>query len=127
MKNIKTVVRILLGLGLVIFGLNKFMNFMPFPEMTTEMGSWMEALMATGFVMKLLAVVEIVTGLVLLINKYVPLSLIVVLPVMVIAFLSHLLLDIAGVGSSAVFLLLIILLMVWNKNSYKDLLRLNTL
>lgn len=103
------------------------MNFMPFPEMTTEMGSWMEALIATGFVMKLLTVVEIVTGLVLLINKYVPLSLIVVLPVMVIAFLSHLLLDIAGVVGSAVFLLLIILLMVWNKNSYKDLLRLNTL
>lgn len=123
MKNVKMGVRILLGVGLIVFGLNKFLNFMPFPPMEPEMGSWMEALMATGFVMPLVAVVETLAGLMLLINKYVPLFLVVVLPIMVIAFLSHLLLDIAGVGGSTIFLLFIILLMMWNKDSYKELLK----
>ena len=123
MKNVKLIVRILLGLGMVVFGLNKFLNFMPMPEVTPEMGSWMGALMATGFIMQLVAVIEIATGLMFLINKYVSLSLVVLLPVMVIAFLSHLVLDIAGIGGSAVFLLFIILMMVWNKESYKDVLK----
>ena len=117
-------VRILLGLGMVFFGLTKFIpEMMPAMEMTPEMGSWMGALMATGFVMKLVAVIEIATGVMFLINKYVPLSLVVLLPVMVIAFLSHLILDPAGVPGSAVFLILIILMMVWNKASYKDVLK----
>lgn len=122
MKNVKLVVRILLGIGMVIFGLNKFLEFMPMPETTPEMGAWMGAMVATGFVMKLVAIIEIATGVMFLINKYVPLSLIVLLPVMVIAFLSHLLLDPAGVAGSAMFLLFIILLMVWNKDSYKAVL-----
>ncbi|MDB9932796.1 hypothetical protein OAD28_08815 [Flavobacteriales bacterium] len=57
------VIRILLGLGMIVFGLNKFLEFMPMPEVSPEMGAWMGAIMATGFVMKLVAVIEIVTGL----------------------------------------------------------------
>jgi uncharacterized membrane protein YphA (DoxX/SURF4 family) len=123
MKNVITILQILLGLGLVVFGLNKFLLFMPFPEMTPEMGSWMGALMATGFIMKIVAVLEILTGVMLLINKYVPLSLVVILPIMIVAFLSHLILDIGGVGGSAIFLFLIIFLMFQNKEAYKDLLK----
>lgn len=117
------VIQILLGLGMIVFGLNKFLEFMPMPEVSPEMGAWMGAIMATGFVMKLVAVIEIVTGLLILINKYVPLALIVLLPVMVIAFLSHLVLDPIGVPGSAVFLFFIVLLMIWNKASYKDVLK----
>ena len=123
MKNVVTVLRILLGLGMVVFGLNKFLEFMPMPEVTLEMGAWMGAIFATGFVMKMVAVIEIVTGLMFLINKYVPLSLVVLLPVMVIAFLSHLILDIGGVAGSAVFLLIIIVLMIQNKEAYKGMLK----
>lgn len=34
MKNVKMVIRILLGLGMIVFGLNKFLEFMPMPEVS---------------------------------------------------------------------------------------------
>lgn len=122
MKNVKLVIRILLGAGMVFFGLNKFFNWM-IPEVNAEMGTFMGALFSSGFLMELVAVVEIATGVMFLLNKYVPLSLIVLLPVLVIAFLSHLFLDPAGIPGAAMFLLFTILLMIWNKESYKEVLK----
>ena len=72
MKNAKVIMgtRIVLGLVLVVFGLNKFLQFMPFPPMPVEAGAFMGALMATGYMMVIVAIVEIAVGVMLLTNKY---------------------------------------------------------
>lgn len=123
MKKAQLIIRILLGLMLVIFGLNKFLQFMPMPTMTDEAGEFMGALIKSGYIMVFVAVIEIIVGLSLLINKYQPLALIIVFPVLLNAFLFHLFLDLAGIGGAALALIMNVFLFFVNKKSYSSLLK----
>lgn len=124
MKNAKVILvaRIILGLVLVVFGLNKFLQFMPFPPMPEAAGAFMGALMATGYMMVIVAVVEIVVGLMLLTNKYVALSLLLLAPISVNIIAFHLFLDIAGTGGAALVTILNVFLLFANKDKYSSIL-----
>lgn len=73
---------------------------MPMPTMPEAAGEFMGALVKSGYLMAIVAIVEIVVGVLLLINKYHALELIVVFPIILNAFLFHLFLDIAGIGGA---------------------------
>lgn len=88
-----------------------------------EMGAFMMALFQSGYLMKLVAAVEVVAGLSFLANKYVALMAVVLMPVILNAFLAHLFLDPSGIGGAALLLVLTILIMIENKARYKELLR----
>jgi uncharacterized membrane protein YphA (DoxX/SURF4 family) len=96
MKYAILAVRYLLGVIFVVFGLNFFFQFLPMPEPTPEAGAFMGALFATGYMFPLIKVIEIVTGLALLANRFVPLALVLLAPITVNIFLVHLLLDPGG-------------------------------
>lgn len=121
MKKAKLVIRILLGLMLVVFGLNKFLQFMPMPPMPEAAGEFMGALMKSGYIMIVVAIVEVLSGVLLLANKYQPLVLVILFPVLLNAFLFHLFLDIAGIGGAAMAMAMNIFLFVANKESYSEL------
>ena len=123
MNKAKLIIRILLGLILVIFGLNKFMQFMPMPPLPEAAGEFMGALMKSGYIMVLVAIVEIVAGVLLLINKFKPLALVVVFPVLLNAFLFHLFLDLPGIGGVAVAIAMNVFLMFANKEAYNEILK----
>ncbi len=61
-QKINVGVRILLGLILTVFGLNKFFSFMPMPEFSEPAGALMGAFMEAGYLMPMIAIVEVVTG-----------------------------------------------------------------
>ncbi|MFK5855212.1 MAG: DoxX family membrane protein [Bacteroidota bacterium] len=122
MKITKIIARVILGLILVVFGLNGFLQFMPMPEMTAEAGELMGAMAKAGYFFPIIAIVEIIVGLLLLINKYTALALIVLFPIMLNAFLFHLFLDIAGIGAATLALILNIFLVITNKEKYKGIL-----
>ena len=63
------VLRILLGLFVLVFGLNKFLDFMPMGEMSADAGAYFGALVNTK-TLTLVALVEIVAGLALIFNKF---------------------------------------------------------
>ncbi|MFT4757351.1 MAG: putative oxidoreductase [Vicingaceae bacterium] len=121
MNKAKLIIRILFGLMLVIFGLNKLLQFMPMPPMPEAAGEFMGALVKSGYLMFIVAIVEVVAGVLLLVNKYQSLALVVVFPVILNAFLFHLFLDLAGVGGAAVAMAMNIFLFFANKESYKSL------
>ncbi len=121
MSKVKLITRILLGFILLVFGLNKFLEFMPMPPLTPEAGEFMGALVKTGYMMPIVAVVEIITGLLILFNKYLPLALIIAFPVILNAFLFHLFLDVSGIGGAALTIILLIYQMVTQKKSYQPL------
>ena len=73
--------------------------------------------------MVIVAIVEIATGVLLLINKYQPLALVVLFPVLLNAFLFHLFLDLPGIGGAVFAIAMNIFLFVANKESYKVLLK----
>ena len=60
MKKTQQTIRILLGLMVLIFGLNKFLQFMPMPPLPEAADEFMGALVNSGYLMVLVAVVEIV-------------------------------------------------------------------
>lgn len=123
MNKAQLIIRILFGLILVIFGSNKFLHFMPIPPMPEAAGAFMGALVDSGYLMTLVALVEIVAGVSILINKYKTLALVILLPVILNAFLFHLFLDLSGIAGSAVALMMKMFLMYANKESYRSLLK----
>ena len=114
--------RIVLGLMLVVFGLNKFLQFMPTPPMTDEAGSFMGALVGTGYMMPIVAVIEIVVGALLLFNRYVALALLLLAPISVNIVAFHLFLDIGGIGGAAFVFILNVFLLFAYRNRYQPLL-----
>lgn len=116
-------IQVVAGVMLVVFGLNKFLHFIPMAQPTAEMGAYLGALAATGFLFPLVAVIEILGGLAFVTNKYASLMVLVVMPVMLNAFLAHLFLDPAGIGGSAVILLALIVIIIRHLDRFKEVLK----
>lgn len=116
------VLRILLGLFVLVFGLNKFLNFLPAPEgMSEDAMTYFGALMNSK-TMALVAVVEIAAGLALLLNKFGALLALILMSVSVNAVLFHAVLDQANIAGALVLLILNITVLFGYKDQYKVLL-----
>ncbi|SDU09649.1 DoxX protein [Polaribacter sp. Hel1_33_78] len=123
MKKVKIIVRILLGLMVLIFGLNKFLQFMPMPQLPESAGEFMGALVKSGYLMQAVAIVEIVTGIMLLINRFQALALVILFPVLLNAFWFHLFLDPAWIAGAFIAIAMNQFLFFANKESYKSILK----
>ena len=115
------VVRIILGLFVLVFGFNKFFNFMPMEAPTGDAGAYFGALMSSKTLM-LVALVEIVAGLALILNKYGALLSLILMSVSINAVLFHATLDPANIMGALVLLILNIVALYGYKDSYKGLL-----
>lgn len=113
--------RILFGVFCLIFGLNKFLGFLPMPEISGDGGTLMGIYATSGF-MTIIGVLEILGGLALLLNKFVPLSLTFLVAIMFNAFLFHALHDMANIGGAVLGLVLGLLLVYANKDRFSELL-----
>ena len=121
-ERVVKIIRVLLALILIIFGLNKFLNFMPLSPMPEAAQAFMGALIETGYLMVIVAIVEIIAGIFLLINRYSAFMLILIFPILVNALLFHLFLDLKGIGGALLTISLTIFLMVKAFDTYKILL-----
>ncbi len=110
MKTAVTVVRYLLGVMLFVLGLNGFLNFIPQPPPPEDGGAFLGALMAGG-VLPIVKVFEVVIGALLLAGRFVPLALVMLVPIAVGIVTYHLQFDAAGgVGAYLVAAFLVFLL-----------------
>lgn len=113
--------RIFIGALLLMSGLNKFFNFMPTPEMTESADLFMMALGNTGYVLPVIALIEIVGAGLLISGKMVPFALVILAPIMVNIALLHIVLDPAGMGI-AIFFMAAMAWFAWNrKESFSEL------
>jgi len=113
--KIESIVRIALGLMLVVFGLNKFLQFMPPFQLPEQAQAFFSALFATGYFIPFLAVAEIVIGVLFLINKAKPLAIVMLTPITINILLFHLALDIVNIGGAALLSILHITLIFIHK------------
>jgi len=86
------IARVLMGLIFVFFGLNGFLQFLKAPMPTGLAGEFLAVLFQSHYVL-FICVVQVVGGLLLLVNRYVPLALTLLGPVVVNIILYHLLLN----------------------------------
>ena len=107
-RHYPTIARVLLGLMFFVFGLNGFLNFIPQPKDPIPEGAmaFAGAMMKTGYLFQLVKGTEVVAGALLLVNRFVPLSLVILAPVLVNIVAFHVFLAPSGLGMIAVILAL---------------------
>lgn len=80
-KKIMFAISPIFGLMFINGGLNKFLNYMPMPkDMPENMMKHMGAFMEIGWLMPLIAVAEIIGGVLFIIPKYRALGAIIIFP-----------------------------------------------
>ncbi len=121
MNKLPMILRIVLGLILIIFGANKFLNFMPMPPMEGNAATFMGGLGASGYMFPLLGILEILIGILLIMNKAVPFALILLAPLAVNMVLFHIAMAPAGMAPAALVFILNAYLMYSNWDKFKGL------
>lgn len=89
MKIVSLIARLLLALIFLVFGANGFLNFIPMHEMPTGLaGGYLAALAGTPY-FYVVSAIMLVAGVLLLVNRFVPLAITLLGPVLVNILLYH--------------------------------------
>ncbi len=105
MKIAATIARILLGLMFTVFGLNGFLHFLPMQMPTGLAGEYM-IVMSQSHYMVAVFLVQLIGGILLLTNRFVPLALVPLGPVIVNILLFHALMAPQGLPPGTIALIL---------------------
>ncbi|MBL4664158.1 MAG: DoxX family membrane protein [Flavobacteriaceae bacterium] len=116
-----TILRVILAIGLLLFGLNKFFDFIPLFEMPVAAANFMESLQATGYVFYVVATLEIIIGGLLILKKWVPFALILLAPISFNILLFHIFLDVSDIWVAIVIVAINIILIYKYWRAYKPL------
>ena len=106
MKIAVIIARVLLGLTFVFFGANGLHPFLPMGPMPTGLAGQFIVVFAQSHWVTVVASVQVIAGLLLLVNRYVPLALALLGPVIVNILVFHLLMNLAGIPPGVVVTIL---------------------
>jgi uncharacterized membrane protein YphA (DoxX/SURF4 family) len=120
MKIVAMIARYLLGLVFLVFGLNKFFNFIPGALPPGVAGQFMGALVSTKYIM-VVGLFEVAGGALLLINRYVPLGVALLAPVIVNILLVGILMAPQGLAPGIVVALFWILVFLRVRSAFAAL------
>lgn len=118
-QKILFVVCLLFGLLFINSGLNKFFNYMPMPsDMPEAMLKLFASFMEIKFLMPLVAVAEIIGGLLFIFSKTRALGAIIIFPVNIGILLTHILFVPSGIVLAIILLGINLWVLVINKDKY---------
>jgi uncharacterized membrane protein YphA (DoxX/SURF4 family) len=117
MKIAILVARLLLGLIFVVFGLNGFLNFLSMGPMPTGLAGQFVAALVLSHYFWVVAAVQIAGGALLLANRFVPLALVLLGPVIVNIICYHVFLNPSG-AVPAVVVTVVWLIVFYGKRQY---------
>ena len=95
MRIASVIARYLAGVIFLVFGLNGFLNFIPLPPPGGIAGQFMGALYASHYLWVIFAF-QVVAGVLLLVNRYVPLAVAILAPALVNILTFHALMAPSG-------------------------------
>lgn len=116
MKIVTVIARILLGLIFFVFGLNGFVGFIPMPPLAGAAGAFIGALFTSHY-LYLVAGVELIAGVLLLINRFVPLALAMLAPMLANILAYHVTMQMEG-WPLAVITTLLWAVLVWRYRAH---------
>ncbi len=107
-RHLPAVARLLMGAAFLVFGLNGFLHFIPEPKTPMPEGAaaFAGGLMKSGYMFPLVAGTQVLVGGLLLLNRFVPLALALIAPILVNIVAFHIFLAPSGIGPGLVLLLL---------------------
>src|SRR5262249_6050921 len=97
MKILADISRFLLGLIFLVFGLNGFLHFIPIPSPSGVAGQFLGWMFVTKYLLFVFAI-QLIGGVLLLINRYIPLAPPILAPIIVNILLFHSLMNPEGLG-----------------------------
>src|SRR6202008_959918 len=121
MKIVTLIARILLGLVFLVFGLNGFLNFLSMGPMPTGLaGQFMGAVFLSHYYW-VVAALQIAGGALLLVNRFVPLALVLLGPVIVNILCYHVFLNHAGAPPAIVVTVLWLIVFYANRQHFSGI------
>jgi putative oxidoreductase len=120
MKYVFVIARVLLGLVFTVFGLNGFLHFIPNPPLAGLAGQFMGALLGSHYYVIAFGT-ELIGGVLLLSNRYVPLALAVLGPVIVNILSFHMFLSSENAAPAIVVTLLWLLVFSQVRSAFSGL------
>lgn len=98
MKKLNTIIRVILGIAIIISGVNKFGNWIDVSFMQDALAFIADlSNIGGGFIVTGIALIEISLGILLLVNKYSTFAALALLPLMVAILFFHIVLDLNGI------------------------------
>ncbi|MGH9380799.1 MAG: DoxX family protein [Thermoanaerobaculia bacterium] len=124
-RFLPAIARVLMGVPLIVFGLNGFLNFIPPPPAPLPEGAmaFLGALVQTGYMMQLIAVTHLIVGVLLLANRFVPLAIALFAPFMVNSIAFHSFLERSGLPMAIAFLVLELYLAWKYREAFRPMLK----
>ncbi len=121
-KTLYTIVRILLGLSFIFFGVTKFLP-LPSPTLPSAGMAFLLALGATGYMIPFVGICETLIGLMLVFNQWVPFSMALLTPIMVNVLLFNIILapSLMSFVMMAILIVLQVYVIVHTWSHYKPL------
>ena len=120
MRTASTIARYLMGVIFLVFGLNGFLHFIPLPPPSGVAGQFMGALYVSHFLWVIFAF-QVIPGVLLLVNRYVPLALAVLAPVIVNILCFHALMAPSGLPLAIVVAVLWVLVFIEVRSAFAGL------
>ena len=106
MKISTLIARLLLGLIFVVFGLNGFLNFLSMGPMPSGLAGQFVGVLVMSHYFWVVAALQVAGGALLLVNRFVPLGLVLLGPVIVNIILYHVFLNRTGIALAIVVAIL---------------------
>jgi putative oxidoreductase len=97
MKILTIISRFLLGFIFLVFGLNGFLHFIPMPPPSGVASQFLGSMFVTKYLLFVFAI-QLIGGVLLLLNRYVPIGLTILAPIIVNILLFHSLMNPSGLG-----------------------------
>ena len=120
MRIAAVIARYLAGLIFLVMGLNGFLHFIPFPPPTGVAAQFMGALYVSHYLWVIFGF-QVLGGLLLLINRYVPLAVALLAPVLVNILTFHILMAPAGLPMAVFVAILWVLIFIQVRPAFSEL------
>lgn len=123
MKIVKFIICLIFGLMFINSGLNKLFHYLPVPELSEELQKTDRAFETIAWLMPLVAIVEIVGGILFIIPKTRALGAIIVFPIMIGIILHHIYYAPESLLMAAIFFIVNIWIIIDNRTRYLPLIK----
>lgn len=123
MKIITLIAQYLLGLMFIVFGLNGFLHFIPMPPPETDMAGRYFTVMSQSHYIMPAFVLQIAAGVLFLSNRFIPLALVLIAPVIVNILMFHALMSPKGIVPGIVVTVLWLVIFARYRKSFAGIFR----
>lgn len=124
--RIYTVIRYLFGVAMTFFGISNLFQLLPPHQFAGEAGRLMDSFTQSGYILQAVGLTQLLLGLALLLNRFIPLALLLFAPIAINVLLFHLFLDASGIFMALPVIGITIFLFMYHKSNFISLLKAHT-